>query len=77
MADITETKPNVMWESGFAMALGKPVIVITQSLADLPFDIRDMQAIEIAGRWLGQVALTRERAQQPRTMRLTAEYLPG
>ena len=46
IADITGAKPNVMWELGFAMALEKPVIVITQSLADLPFDIRDMQTIE-------------------------------
>lgn len=46
IADITGTKPNVMWELGFAMALGKPVIVVTQSLSDLPFDIRDMQTIE-------------------------------
>jgi len=46
VADITGTKPNVMWELGFAMALGKPAIVVTQSLGDLPFDIRDMQTIE-------------------------------
>jgi len=46
VADITGAKPNVMWELGFAMALGTPAIVVTQSLADLPFDIRDMQTIE-------------------------------
>lgn len=46
VADITGTKPNVMWELGFAMALGKPAIVVTQNLADLPFDILDMQTIE-------------------------------
>jgi hypothetical protein len=46
VADITGLKPNVMWELGFAMALGTPAIVITQSRADLPFDIRDMQTIE-------------------------------
>jgi hypothetical protein len=46
VADITGTKPNVMWELGFAMALGKPAIVVTQNLEDLPFDIRDMQTIE-------------------------------
>lgn len=46
VADITGSKPNVMWELGFAMALGKPAIVVTQNLAELPFDIRDMQTIE-------------------------------
>ena len=35
-----------MWELGFVMALGTPAIVVTQNLADLPFDIRDMQTIE-------------------------------
>jgi hypothetical protein len=46
VADLTDTKPNVMWELGFAMALGKPVIIVTQSLQSLPFDIKDMQSIE-------------------------------
>lgn len=46
IADLTETKPNVMWELGFAMALGKPAIIITQSVPSLPFDIKDMQSIE-------------------------------
>lgn len=46
VADLTHTKPNVMWELGFAMALGKPAILLTQSRQSLPFDIRDMQSIE-------------------------------
>lgn len=46
IADLTENKPNVMWELGFAMALGKPTILLTQNLATLPFDIKDMQSIE-------------------------------
>jgi hypothetical protein len=46
VADLTDTKPNVMWELGFAMALGKPAIIVTQSMQSLPFDIKDMQSIE-------------------------------
>lgn len=46
VADLTDTKPNVMWELGFAMALGKPAIIVTQSVQSLPFDIKDMQSIE-------------------------------
>jgi hypothetical protein len=30
LADVTGANPNVMWEVGFAAALGKPVIAITQ-----------------------------------------------
>jgi hypothetical protein len=35
-----------MWEVGFAMALGKPVLLITQNITELPFDLKDMRAIE-------------------------------
>jgi hypothetical protein len=46
VADITDEKPNVMWELGYAMALHKPTIVITQSVSQLPFDIADVQSIK-------------------------------
>jgi hypothetical protein len=35
-----------MWEVGYAMALGKPTIIITQEIGELPFDIRDMETIK-------------------------------
>jgi hypothetical protein len=35
-----------MWEVGYAMALAKPIVVITQSLEELPFDLKDMQSLE-------------------------------
>jgi hypothetical protein len=53
VADLTGTKPNVMWEVGYAMALGCPTIVVTQATADLPFDIRDPQTIEYDRKRLG------------------------
>jgi hypothetical protein len=46
VADLTGNKPNVMWELGYAMALGRPVIIVTQQLVNLPFDIHDMQSHE-------------------------------
>jgi hypothetical protein len=46
IADLTGNKPNVMWEVGFAMALSKPIIVLTQSAIELPFDIKDLQSIQ-------------------------------
>ena len=45
VADITGTRPNVMWEVGFAMALSKPTVIVTQDTGNLPFDITDMQTI--------------------------------
>jgi nucleoside 2-deoxyribosyltransferase len=45
VADLTGNKPNVMWEVGYAMALGKPTIIITQEKGELPFDIRVMETL--------------------------------
>lgn len=46
VADVTGNIPNVMWEVGYAMALGKPIILITQKISELPFDIKDLQGLE-------------------------------
>lgn len=40
IADLTGNNPNVMWETGFAMALGKPTILIGQNVQTLPFDLK-------------------------------------
>lgn len=39
IVDFTGRNPNVMYETGIAHTLGKLVIPITQSLADVPFDM--------------------------------------
>ena len=41
VADVTGNNPNVMWETGYAMALGKPTILIGQLVEKLPFDLKD------------------------------------
>lgn len=46
IADVSGNQPNVLWEVGYAMALGRPVILITQDLRALPFDIKDVRAVE-------------------------------
>lgn len=45
IADCTGKNANVFYELGIAHTLGKPVIVITQNIADLPFDIMSRRAI--------------------------------
>lgn len=43
---VTEsTNPNVFYECGFAAALNKEIITITADYKDLPFDVRDRNAI--------------------------------
>ena len=39
IADVSENNPNVLWETGYAMALGKPTILIGQDIESLPFDL--------------------------------------
>ena len=48
IADLTGNNPNVMWETGYAMALGKPTILIGQSVSTLPFDLKIHRVIEYA-----------------------------
>ena len=40
VADVTGGNPNVMWETGYAMALNKPTILIGQCVDALPFDLK-------------------------------------
>ena len=45
VVDFSGKNPNVMYETGIAHTLGKHVIPITQSLADVPFDMRHHRAL--------------------------------
>lgn len=41
-----EGNPNAYYEAGFADAMDKEVIILAKEFKDLPFDIRDRQAID-------------------------------
>lgn len=43
IADCTNKNPNVMYELGIAHAIGKEVILITQNINDIPFDLRNLR----------------------------------
>lgn len=45
IADLTTKNPNVFYEVGLAHALGKDVILITQTMDDVPFDLRAVRCI--------------------------------
>jgi hypothetical protein len=46
-ADLSESKPNVLYETGFAQALNKPVILMCSTpLKDIPFDVSHENTIE-------------------------------
>ena len=40
VADMTGRNPNVFYEVGYAHALGKPCTLVTQSVSDIPFDLK-------------------------------------
>ena len=45
VADLTDRNPNVFYELGYAHALGKSTVLVTQEVNDVPFDLRHRQYI--------------------------------
>jgi hypothetical protein len=46
VADLSSSNSNVYYELGLAHAVGKPVILLTQSVSELPFDLRSYRVIQ-------------------------------
>jgi hypothetical protein len=66
IVDLSEAKPNVLYEAGYAHALKKPTVHICSTpLSELPFDVRNWNTIPYRR---GQTALL----QEPLTRRLKA-----
>jgi hypothetical protein len=49
IADLTGTNPNVFYELGYAHALNKNTILLTQSIDDVPFDLRHRRLVCYSG----------------------------
>ena len=45
IADLTGKNPNVFYEVGMAHTLGKEVILLSQNMEDVPFDLRHLNII--------------------------------
>lgn len=45
ISDLTDKNPNVFYETGIAHTMGRDVIQITQSAADVPFDLRHLRYV--------------------------------
>ena len=45
ICDLSGKNPNVFYETGIAHTLGKEVILITQHIDDVPFDLRALRFI--------------------------------
>ncbi len=46
LADLSGKNPNVFYELGLAHALAKPAILVTESIQDVPFDLRALRVLE-------------------------------
>ena len=46
LADLTNANPNVFYELGIAHAFRKPVVLVTQDIEDVPFDLKSYRLIE-------------------------------
>jgi hypothetical protein len=56
IVDLTDLRPNVFYEMGFADGLGKKVIVTAKAGTELPFDVKDIPTIF----WSGQTQLRKD-----------------
>ncbi len=45
VAELTGKNPNVFYELGLAHALGKPVVMISETVDDVPFDLRALRVL--------------------------------
>src|SRR5262249_8822168 len=45
VAELTDRNPNVFYELGLAHAISKEVILITQSMQSVPFDLKALRCI--------------------------------
>ncbi len=45
VVDLTGRNPNVLYELGIAQTLGKPTILLSQDISDVPFDVKHLRII--------------------------------
>ncbi|MBO3276458.1 hypothetical protein [Pseudomonas schmalbachii] len=69
VCDCTGKNPNVFYEMGIAHTLGKEVVIITQSAADIPFDIAHLRHIRYHDNEQGTQQLEAELSARLRTLR--------
>lgn len=70
LVDVTDKNPNVSYELGMAHALGKPAVLVTQRIEDIPFDYRHLRAISYGPKRSGW-----EKAFQESIARTVSEVL--
>jgi hypothetical protein len=70
VCDCTGRNANVFYEAGIAHTLGRDVILITQSEADIPFDLRHLRYISYLNNGEGRAHLAELLRQRIQTLRM-------
>ena len=65
LADLTGTNPNVLYELGLAHASNKPTVLISQSIEDVPFDLRGYSIFLYGMEWARVKPLQQEIRRAP------------
>ncbi len=68
VADFSTRNPNVMYETGIAHTLGRPVIPISQSLDDVPFDLRHHRILKYLPNGEGLTSMQATLAERLKTL---------
>lgn len=64
IADVSNRNPNVLYEVGIAHTLGKPTIILTREIGDVPFDLARLRMIKYDPQNIQTARLDLERAIQ-------------
>jgi hypothetical protein len=68
IVDFSGRNPNVMYETGIAHTLGRPVIPITQSRDDIPFDLRHIRYLKYLPNMEGLASMRAALAERLKTL---------
>ncbi len=77
VVDFTGKNPNVMYETGIAHTLGKHVVPITQSLEDVPFDMRHHRVLKYLPNAEGLVKLSSDLSAKLRQVSVGTPAAPA
>jgi hypothetical protein len=68
ISDLSAKNPNVFYETGIAHSLGRDVIQITQSIDDVPFDLRSLRSVTYLANGEGLRALKEQVSERLRNL---------
>ena len=77
IADLTGRNANVFYELGLAHAVSNKVILLTQSIPEVPFDLRDFSIIEYSNSFSGSEDLANKLSKLLDGMARSVDFEPG